>query len=263
MSLPTIQSTEACNESAPMPPSQLSIIEDNLFRSKEWLSYFRHNNSLRPFVKLPDEIEIDPALREPLVRSLQRFQIGETGDGKHLKRFAARMGDADYGECIDLFIKEEQGHGQVLAEVIRSLNGTLITWHWTDLVFILLRRMLGLKTEIFILLIAEVVGKCFYKAVADKVNNDLIRDVFSLIVLDEIAHLSFHSQFLFTQLKSKSFVKKAVVHYAWSAIFYTACFVFILDHRKTLSALGLTPAEFVERCSREFNRSAVSVFADH
>lgn len=239
-----------------------SEADDSPFSAKDWLSYFQHNKNLRPLVHLPDLIEMEEHIRAPLIRSLQKFQIGETGEGKHLKKFAKRIGDQDYIQCIDLFIREEQAHGQVLAEVIRSLDGTLITWHWSDLVFILLRRMLGLKTEIFILLIAEVVGKCFYKAVADKVQDERLREIFSLIVLDEIAHLSFHSQFLFTQLLSKTFIKKALVHYVWSLIFYTACFVFILDHRKTLNALGVTAAEFVERCSREFNRSAVAVFAE-
>lgn len=242
--------------------AKLLAPEEIIFSPKEWLSYYQHNKSLRMLVQLPDEIAIDDELRIPLIKSLQRFQIGETGDGKHLKKFAKKIGDPDYMQCIDLFIKEEQAHGQTLAEVIRSLDGNLITWHWTDLVFILLRRMLGLKTEIFILLIAEVVGKCFYKAVADKIKNEKLREIFSLIVLDEIAHLSFHSQFLFTQLKSKSTFKKALVHYVWSVIFYTACFVFVLDHGKTLNALGLSSAEFIERCSREFNRSAICVFSD-
>ena len=230
------------------------------FDSKAWLCYFLSNKSVRPLVRLPQEIKMEDALREPLIASLQRFQIGETGEGKHIKKFAKQLGDEAYSDCVDLFIKEEQGHGQILAEVIRALDGTLLTWHWSDLVFIFLRRILGLKTEIFILLIAEVVGKCFYKCIADKIEDDQLNEVFSLIVLDEIAHLQFHSHFLATQMRGISWSLQAIVHYVWSIIFYTACFAFVVDHRKALCALGVPAAEFIERCSREFQRSASIVF---
>lgn len=233
---------------------------DSSFNSGEWLSYFRTNKSIRTIVNLPDEIALDLDLKKCLIKSLQKFQIGETGDGRHLKKYARRLGDEAYNECVDLFIREEQGHGRILAEVIRALDGTLLTWHWTDLVFIFLRRILGLKTEVFILLIAEVVGKCFYKCIADKIEDRNLREVFALIVLDEIAHLQFHSQFLSMQMSNKTWLMKFIVHYVWMQIFFAALFVFIADHRKSLDALSVSSAEFVERCSREFHRSASTVF---
>src|SRR5262249_4075085 len=96
------------------------------------------------------EPNVSQELRGPLINSLQRFQIGETGEGKHLRKHARTLNDPMYEECIDLFIKEEQFHARVLAQMIQSLDGTLLTWHWTDLAFIGLRRVMHLKTEVFI-----------------------------------------------------------------------------------------------------------------
>lgn len=240
--------------------SSQSYDEEPIFSSSEWLSYFRNNKSLHPIAILPDHIEMETCLRKSIIKSLQRFQIGETGDGKHLRKFAASQNDDAYSECIDLFIKEEQSHGRVLAEVIRALDGTLINWHWTDAVFVLFRRILGLKTEIFMLLIAEVIGKCFYKAIADKIEHEQLKEIFSLIVLDEIAHLSFHSQFLSIQFRDSSWSFKTLVNYLWTLLFHSACLAFVLDHKDALQNLGISSAEFTQRCARDFHRSAACIF---
>lgn len=230
------------------------------FNSEIWLKYFEENKKLRSAVRLPEHVQISEQLRAPLLKSLQKFQIGETGEGRHLRHFAKKTRDASYIQCIDLFVKEEQSHGQMLAEVIASVDGRVLSWHWTDLVFICLRRMFGLKTEIFILLIAEVIGKCFYRVLADSIGNQQLSNVFAFIVCDEIAHLRFHSEFLNQQMQNYSWPLKCFIHYAWSLIFYTACFVFILDHKNTLTELKIPTADFMASCSKEFQRSARCAF---
>lgn len=232
--------------------------QDKSFSSQYWLSYFKENRFVRVDIRFPQDVAagFSEELRQPLIHSLQRFQIGETGEGKHLRKFASRMHDPIYEDCIDMFIKEEQYHARVLAEIIQHLDGTLLTWHWTDLGFIVLRRMLGLKTELFILLIAEIIGKCFYKACADQLNSRLMSDAFSLIVLDEIAHLEFHCSFLHDQMQTFPPFVRRFVYYAWSMFFFTACFIFIADHRRTLAALNVSSKEFLEDCSLNFHRTS-------
>lgn len=230
------------------------------FDSRQWLNYFEKNKEEQASISLPETLIVEDALRKPLLQSLQRFQIGETGDGRHLRSFAKRIGDPIYLKCIDLFVKEEQVHGQILAEIIRAMDGSLLSWHWTDFAFIVLRRMFGLKTEIFIILIAEVIGKCFYKAVSDKIKDERLSNAFAMIVCDEIGHLRFHSEFLNHQMRSYPWTLKCMIHYAWSMIFYTACFVFILDHKATLAALEVPTADFIGACSRDFQRAAICAF---
>jgi len=226
------------------------------FSSVHWRAYFQDNKQARVEISFPTQIDMPVALSVPLLRSLQRFQIGETGEGKHLRKYARRVGDPVYEQCIDLFLKEEQFHASVLSQMIQSLDGNLLYWHWTDLAFIGLRRMLGLKTEVFILLIAEIIGKCFYKVCAQNLDNRLLSDAFSLIVLDEIGHLEFHRSFLQDQMKSHSMGLRKAVHYAWCVLFVTACLVFIADHRRALVALNVPPREFMRDCMNTFHRLA-------
>lgn len=232
------------------------------FDSAGWVLYFEENKSVRPLIRLHQKIELSESLRVPLLRSLQRFQIGETGDGRHLRKYASRIGDPTYERCVDMFVKEEQAHAQILAQVIAAIDGDLLTWHWTDLAFIALRRVLGLKTELFILLIAEIIGKTFYKCVAKNVPDDAMKNVFSLVVLDEIAHLQFHSEFLQGQLKDYPDWAKSLVRDVWFVIFFGACVVFVLDHKSTLIALDSSAGAFVRECTAVFNRSASIVFGN-
>lgn len=230
------------------------------FDLEGWLNYFERNRATQSAIRLPAQISLPVELKAPLLKSLQKFQIGETGDGRHLKRFAATLACPRYLRSIDLFVKEEQVHGQILAEIILSLDGCLLGWHWSDLAFIALRRLLGLKTEIFIILIAEIIGKCFYKTVAERLDNELLSNAFAIIVCDEIAHLRFHSEFIHGQLQDYPAFVKALVYAGWSFLFYAALSVFVMDHAQTLRALGSSGAEFLELARKEFNRSAACIF---
>lgn len=233
----------------------LSDDHDTHFTSARWLAYFEENRRAQINIHFPD-IAIPTDLRTPLIRSLQRFQLGETGDGRFLRKYAKSLNDPDYERCIDMFIKEEQFHASVLARMIAAMDGTLLSWHWTDLAFIALRRMLGLKTELFILLIAEVIGKCFYRRCAKGVSDRLLSDAFSLISLDEIGHLEFHCAFLAERFKRAPVLFRYSIWWAWSSIFYAACLVFVADHFRTIYALNLKPSEFVQDCCNTFHRSA-------
>ncbi|MYR07382.1 ferritin-like domain-containing protein [Gordonia sp. SID5947] len=57
-----------------------------------------------------DGSRLDPAI----VRSLQKFQVGESGDGAHLIANAAATGDRDYEAAARLFVAEEQNHARML-----------------------------------------------------------------------------------------------------------------------------------------------------
>jgi hypothetical protein len=236
--------------------TNISIDSEQKFSPSDWLGYFQINRESRAEITFPNRLAMAQELRLPLLKSLQRFQIGETGEGKHLRKYASLMNDVVYEQCIDLFVREEQFHARVLAEMIQALDGTLLSWHWTDLAYICLRRMLGLKTEVFIMLIAEIIGKCFYRACADNLDNRLLSDAFSLIVLDEIGHLEFHTHFLQDRTKAFPHAARRAVHYAWCTLFVVACLVFIADHKNTLVALKVAPRDFLRDCLNTFHRSA-------
>jgi hypothetical protein len=240
---------------------EIVTLQTNNFSAEYWLAYFQKNKASKVEIRFASSLVLTEAIRLPLIKSLQRFQIGETGEGKHLKKFASTTNNTTYEKCIDLFVKEEQSHAGILAQMIQALDGELISWHWSDLAFIALRRMLGLKTEVLIVLIAEIIGKAFYKLCATNLPNTQMSDAFSLVVLDEIGHLEFHCAFLNDHMRTRTLFLRKFVQLAWGAIFYSACLVFITDHRKSLRALNTEPGAFFEICKKDFARASKKALA--
>jgi hypothetical protein len=122
-----------------------SPIPQSPFHARDWLHYFQGNMQQRMSIPWEEEIFVTPELRKPLLRSLQRFQVGEQGEGLHLIKAATRTHDPDYQAAITLFIKEEQEHSRLLARAIEGMGGNLLKHHWSNTCFVFLRRLLVLR----------------------------------------------------------------------------------------------------------------------
>ncbi|OEV25973.1 hypothetical protein AN219_25485, partial [Streptomyces nanshensis] len=66
---------------------------------------------------------------------------------------ADQAGDPDYGQAVRLFIAEEQNHARLLARLLTAGGVATLPGHWSDVVFVRLRRLLGLRTELLMLMI--------------------------------------------------------------------------------------------------------------
>ncbi|WP_204358703.1 hypothetical protein [Streptosporangium sp. 'caverna'] len=59
-------------------------------------------------------------LDRSVLRSLQRFQVGEDGDGSNLMAKAAGVGDEAYAKAVRLFVAEEQNHARLLKPLLAA-----------------------------------------------------------------------------------------------------------------------------------------------
>jgi hypothetical protein len=228
---------------------------------KNWLNYFEHNRVHRHPVPWEREIGIAPLLRQPLIQSLQRFQVGESGEGNHLRARAATTNDPVYQAAIDLFIKEEQEHARLMACVLRKLGAPLLKHHWSDACFIALRRLFGLHHELLVLLVPEMIAKRYFRALRDGTSNPTIRAVAGQILHDEEGHLAFHVDYLQREFEFMSLPTRAVIRLLWRAVFRTACTVVILDHGSALRACGVSSACFWWDCGLIFDEVAAAIFS--
>jgi hypothetical protein len=214
------------------------------FDSRAWLEYYERNRTERFDIPWQQPIAVEEQLRGPLIHSLQRFQVGESGDGAHLRKGAARVGDDAYYRSIELFVAEEQEHSRLLAHVLDGIGGRLIDGHWSDTVFILLRRLMGLKLEIMILLVAEMIAKRYYRALHDSSADPVLRGVFAQIIHDEVGHVRFHCDYLRSAFRAHSSLRRWFIVRAWWIVFRAACIVVAFDHRAVLRACGVSTTTF-------------------
>jgi hypothetical protein len=160
-----------------------------------WVQHFERNEQVHSeadaAIASEDCCDIPDSVRRPLVESVRRFQLGESGDGEQLLRKAARAGDLEYLRAAELFVAEEQQHAALLLRLLGYLDGQPMGKHWSDAVFVRLRRLMGLRTELMVLTVAEVVALSYYGGLANAGPDGVVRAVAARIVADEHPHVRF------------------------------------------------------------------------
>jgi hypothetical protein len=226
-----------------------------------WLKYFQDNRANRPAVPWERGIRIEPHLYKPLVASLRKFQLGESGDGLCLRRHVAATGDAIYAAAIDLFIKEEQEHARLMGEILKMLDEPFLDSHWTDNCFMLMRHFFGLHQELMVLLLPEMIAKRYFRALRDGTKDEVLRCIFGQILQDEEGHLAFHIEYLRRAFKGMSFLDRIGAQLVWRFLFRATCLAVMFDHRGILKSVGVDSREFWRSCGEIFDEVAAGIFS--
>ncbi|MFE7056461.1 ferritin-like domain-containing protein [Streptomyces californicus] len=185
-------------------------------------------------------VPLHPAIR----RSVQRFQVGEDGDGAELITKAEAAGDAEYASAVRMFVAEERNHARLLALLLASGGAPTIASHWSDRIFVTLRRALGLRLELLVLMIAEVVALRYYRALRDGGEDALTREVAGRVLADEERHVPFHCHRLRRALRPLPAPARVLVTSGWRAALAAACLVVAVDHGPALRRLGVGRGRF-------------------
>ncbi|MFF8191667.1 ferritin-like domain-containing protein [Streptomyces bobili] len=176
---------------------------------------------------------------------IQRFQVGEDGDGANLVAKADRAADPDYARAVRLFVAEEQNHARLLALLLAAGGRPTLTGHWSDTVFVRLRRLMGLRLELLVLMIAEVVALRYYRALRDGTDDALASDVAGRILADEQRHVPFHCERLHASLAELPRPARRPVMASWRLLLLAVSLVVAADHGPGLRRLGLGRRRFV------------------
>ncbi|WP_306361703.1 ferritin-like domain-containing protein [Nocardia sp. CC227C] len=196
-----------------------------------------------------------------VVRSVQRFQVGESGDGANLIAKAEQAGDRDYAAAARLFVAEERNHARLLGLLLKSAGQDTIAAHWSDAVFVRLRRAMGLRLELMVLMVAEVVALRYYRALRDGSGDALTGTVGGLILADEEQHVPFHCQRLRLAFGASPRWLRGITLAAWWTVLLGAIAVVTLDHGSALQRLGVGRREFAREVVALFGTACGSSFA--
>ena len=209
--------------------------------------------------------------RQILGRSLSTFQLGESGTGEHLFAAAAAEGVSDaYDAAVRAFIAVEQEHARILELVLASIDQPTRDSHWTDRVFVLIRRLKSLRTEVLTLLVAELIAIRYYGALAGLSGDRDVAAVCGRIRDDEIRHVDFHAETLPVHLRRFPSAVRVVVRVLWNLLVTATSVMVALDHRRALALGGVGTRRFVvdvwhlraDLDRRLFGRAADSVPLD-
>ncbi|MFG2339413.1 ferritin-like domain-containing protein [Streptomyces yangpuensis] len=195
-------------------------------------------------------------LSAEIVRSIQKFQVGEDGDGSALCGKADLAGDPVYSEAVRLFIAEEQNHARMLKLLLEAGGAGTLDGHWSDAAFVRVRRLLGLRVELLVLMIAEVVALGYYRALRDGAADPLAREVAGRILADEERHVPFHCLRLQEGLAGLPRPVRGAVTAGWRGLLAGAAALVAVDHGPALRACGVGRRAFVAQTLRASGRMA-------
>lgn len=211
--------------------------------SAEWVAGFEANALAQRPLPWERGAEITPDELAAIARSLQAWQLGETSDGRHLRRaaarYAARSGDAHFCAAIDLFIKEEQRHGELLGRFLDLAGPGRLQNDWGDHLFRAARYCLtSMEAWTTPVVMVETLAVVYYNAVRRATQSPLLRAICNQILADEVPHLRFACERMAILFRGRGRPGWCLTMAAHRLFFLMVVCLVWLGHRRTLRAGG-------------------------
>ncbi len=225
--------------------------------SRQWVRHFRANADTPVDIPWDDPRRLSATERQAVLRSIQIFQLGESGGGSRLLRAAEsdcrRTGDRHYVKALRLFIREEQHHAELLAHFLRREETELIARQWTNGVFRRCRNLIGLELMLEVLLTAELMARVYYAALSRATDDAVLRAICARILRDERWHVRFQCDRL-AHMRAKRRRSLGLLTGAAKRIgFRAVCVAVWLNHSRVFRAAGIGPRAFWRRTGRELD----------
>jgi len=191
--------------------------------SHEWVEYFTENLQ-RKRINWEQPATISHKELKKILRSMQAWQLGETYDGSGLLRaatsYSKRIDDPDYIKAIQLFIKEEQKHGNNLGKYLDLIGQPRIQRDLGDSLFRKVRHLNNsMEWWTITVIIVESAAQVFYQSLKDATNCKLLKEICTDILMDEAPHIQFQLERLDNIFQTKSPMGKFISYYAYKLFF--------------------------------------------
>jgi hypothetical protein len=222
-----------------------------------WLAHFQSNHQNRPEPDWSAPITLAADTVQPLVRSLEQFQLGDGGGPVCLiawnaERFLAQTRVTR--KLVDCWFAEEREHARLLAGAVARFGGHCIQGHWSFTSFCLVRRWLGVRFELTALLLTEIVSTVYYRLLRRHADDLPLRAACRLILRDEAGHVAFHRDRLLQEANGGRESYGRLWALQFRVLGLAAATVLWLSHAAGLQAVGATRTEFYHGVWSETSR---------
>ncbi len=246
----------AAADAPPVPATNDLEVLDPPLDSARWRAHFQSNRENRAEPDWNAPITLSAEVIAPLVRSLEQFQLGDGGGPAYLiARNRERFLSDGEGtrELVDLWFAEEREHARLLGETVARFGGHCISSHWSFTAFCFTRKWFGVRFELTVLLLTEIVSTVYYRLLLRHAQDPALRSMCRLILRDEIGHVSFHRDRLARQARTGG----ATFGRLWAGRFkllgVAAATMLWVNHAPGLKAIGATRREFYRAIWRELS----------
>jgi hypothetical protein len=215
-----------------------------------WIQHFRQNQAHRAEPDWHAPIRLDLHTLARVLPSLEQFQLGDGGGPACL---IAHDAESFRGSSEDIRTFEEKEHSRLLSCAVKRFGGQLIRSHWSFTAFCFCRRILGVRFELQVLLLTEIVSAAYYRVLRRHIDDGPVHAMCSLILRDEAGHIAFHRARL-AAVPDRSVPRNLIgVLQFWLCGFGAASMLWI-NHRGALEAIGGSQREYFHEVQFEISR---------
>jgi len=223
----------------------------------KWIAYFQRNQLNRPEPDWTAPLCVAPRILAPVLRSVEQFRLGDGGGPASLiacDRERFRSSSPAMRQIVDLWFAEEAGHARLLGQAVKRFGGRIITSHWSFTAFCLCRRVLGVRFELQVLTLTELVSTAYYRMLRAYSPDGPLAAMCELILRDEAGHVAFQRD----RLMSAGLPRRGLRGGCWRLQFllcgYAAGTMLWVNHAPCLKAIGGTRREFYGEITRQLTR---------
>jgi len=223
----------------------------------KWIAHFQCNKQNRPEPDWTAPIAVAPVVLAPVLKSIEQFRLGDGGGPASLIAFDRehfRSSTDEMRRIVDLWFAEEAEHARLLGCAVRRFGGRVITSHWSFTAFCLCRRLLGVRFELQVLTLTELVSTVYYQMLRRHSPDGPLAAMCELILRDEAGHVAFHRD----RLAAANCPKRGLRGLAWKIQFllcgYAAGTMLWVNHAPCLKAIGGSTGEFYSGITRQMTR---------
>jgi hypothetical protein len=224
-------------------PGRREVVGERPWATAEWLAWFTFNAGRPSPIPWEAGAEITEAELEAIGRSLQAWQLGESSDGRHLRRVAAlhaaHIGDPDYVLAVDLFIREEQRHGELLGRFLDLAGAGRVTGDWGDSLFRFARYCLpNVETWTTPVVMVETLAMIYYNAIRRATGSRVLRAICVRLLADEGPHIRFQCERLAALRRRRLDLGRQLTGILQHLLFLVVVLLVWFGHHKALRAGG-------------------------
>ncbi|MBN8625820.1 MAG: ferritin-like domain-containing protein [Planctomycetes bacterium] len=228
--------------------------------SAEWIDYFDANEANWSDIPWQRGAQVTLEPIRSLVRSLQAWQLGETSEARRLKTAAKRhayaIGDPDFVEAMNLFIAEEQRHGEALGRWLDDVGAERLKRDLGDSLFRFFRHARpNIEVWTTVVTMIETIAVVYYSSVRRAIPSPLLQAVCEQILRDEMPHLEFQTERLRLLLRNRRPIPLWLTLRAQEVFFTGMVLVVWLAHRRMFVAGGHTFVSYLRATFRHMQHA--------
>ncbi|MBE0540753.1 MAG: ferritin-like domain-containing protein [Verrucomicrobia bacterium] len=223
----------------------------------KWITHFSRNRQNRPEPDWSAPVNVPPGMLAPMLRSIEQFRLGDGGGPASLIAYDAegfRGSTLEMRKIVDSWFAEEVEHARLLGCAVQRFGGRIITSHWSFTAFCLCRRVLGVRFELQVLTLTELVSNAYYRMLRAYSPDGPLAAMCELILRDEAGHVAFQRE----RIADSRSPRPGLRGWLWRIQFllcgYAAGTMLWVNHAPCLRAIGGSRGEFYSEVTRQLLR---------